>query len=270
MNLSKTKTKDRQMGTLHDYAKEELEKAGHFSEDSAYNGMLGKAVLDLIDQFSSEGHSGFSAMACLGIFGRLAKFHPLTPLTGEDDEWYEVGPGIYQNRRCGHVFKEKDGAYDSEGYVFKDREDGSTWTNYESRKPITFPYTVPDGPIVLWADTKEPVRGIGFNQYQDRARTTAVYAGSGEMLGVYYTALGMAGEAGEAADQTSKIIRDDSGQLTDIRKNKLLNELGDTLWYLANFAYELGFSLEEVAAFNLKKLADRKAREVLHGDGGIR
>ena len=63
----------------------------------------------------------------------------------------------------------------------------------------------------------------------------------------YYQGLGLAGNAGELTNQEKKIIRDDGGQLTDDRKNRIIDELGDVLWYAAAIANDLGLSLEIVA-----------------------
>lgn len=125
--------------SLQAFAKEELTRAGMFDKDSDYDGMLGEAIMKMIDVFADEGHSGFSAGMAISAFEKLARFEPLTPLTGEDDEWNEVGTGVFQNRRCPHVFKENGEAYDMDGRVFRD-PDGSCWTNSESRVPVTFPY----------------------------------------------------------------------------------------------------------------------------------
>lgn len=146
---------------LVSFARSELERAGHMDPDSVYDGELGKAVVELISKLSDQGHSGMSAGFALALFNRLSRFLPLTPLTGEDDEWNEVGDQnggpLYQNKRCPSVFKDKDRAYNIEGIVFKDR-DGSTWTNKDSHVTITFPYTVPDRPEIRWSDTKELVQ----------------------------------------------------------------------------------------------------------------
>jgi hypothetical protein len=65
-------------------------------------------------------------------------FKPVSPLTGEDDEWNEIEPGLFQNKRYSAVFKRKDGtAYNVEGKIFTD--DGEVWfTNKDSRVYITF------------------------------------------------------------------------------------------------------------------------------------
>lgn len=84
------------------------------------------------------------------------------------------------------------------------------------------------------------------------------------VLGVY-NSLGLAGETGEFIEKVKKRIRDG---VFDPKLAAL--ELGDVLWYLSQLASDLGFTLEEVARMNLKKLADRKARGVIHGSGDER
>ncbi|MFA6134695.1 MAG: hypothetical protein WC869_11835 [Phycisphaerae bacterium] len=122
------------------HAEEELRRAGLFDADSDYGGMMGPAVLNMVRQFSDEGHSGYSAGLAIAAFKKVAAFEPLTPLTGDDSEWVEYEPGQFQNRRCSHVFKTADGAYDIDGRIFRE-PDGACFTNGDSRVPVTFPYT---------------------------------------------------------------------------------------------------------------------------------
>ncbi len=95
---------------------------------------------------------------------------------------------------------------------------------------------------------------MDLNEYQREAQKTSIYPASAKII---YPALGLAGEAGEVANQVKKIIRDDDGQLTDDRKNKIIDELGDVLWYCAAVARDLGIDLNEVGKINLVKLKDR-------------
>jgi hypothetical protein len=98
-------------------------------------------LLHMVDVFSAEDHSGFSASFAASALDKLLRFEPLTPLTGDDSEWMEVGDGLWQNIRCSHVFKSiDDGAYDIDGRVFRD-PDGCRYTNGKSHTPVTFPYT---------------------------------------------------------------------------------------------------------------------------------
>lgn len=71
-----------------------------------------------------------------------------------------------------------------------------------------------------------------------------------------YYMLGLVGEAGEAAEHVKKSLR--LGEYNKpLDKYKLILELGDVLWYLTKIADKIGFTLEEVARFNIEKLADR-------------
>jgi hypothetical protein len=47
---------------LQTYAYKWLKSRGLFDEDSDYNGMLGKAILELVKVFSNCGYSGFAAV----------------------------------------------------------------------------------------------------------------------------------------------------------------------------------------------------------------
>jgi hypothetical protein len=133
--------------SLVDFARTELERAGLFKKGSDYGGMMGDAVLKMIETFAEEGHSGYSARMAVDLFEKLARFQPITPLTGADDEWTEVAEGLWQNKRSPRVFKEADGvAYDSEGIVFEE-PNGSRYIGPGSRVDITFPY-VPETRIV--------------------------------------------------------------------------------------------------------------------------
>lgn len=128
------------MSNLELHARKEMEIAGLFDKGSDYGGMMGDAVMKMIKLFADEGHSGFSAGMAINIFEKLARYEPLTPLTGADDEWMEIGEGTFQNVRCSHVFKKDGEAYDIEGRIFRE-PNGSCFTSYDSRTPVTFPYT---------------------------------------------------------------------------------------------------------------------------------
>lgn len=107
-----------------------------------------------------------------------------------------------------------------------------------------------------------------LSDYQRLSRATAVYPDAGSNL--TYPALGLCGEAGEAAEKVKKAIRDDGGELTPERREALAAELGDVLWYVAQLATEAGLDLDELARSNLDKLLSRRHRAVLHGSGDFR
>ena len=158
--------------SLVQYAESELDRIGMTDGDDM-NGAMRKHLIHMVKEFADEGHSGFSASYALQCLKKLLNFKPLSPLTGKDDEWVEHDYGnrkTYQNKRCSTVFKDEDGqAYDIDGKVFwewaKD-EDGKPYKTYytcfESRVPVTFPYTVSDEPIYEWrysdADPQQPAQ----------------------------------------------------------------------------------------------------------------
>ena len=125
---------------LVSHARREMQ-SGLASTEGGPNRWMSDQVLQLIQLFSTHGHSGSSAPFAVQMFSTLASFKPLDPLTGEDSEWVEVSEGSFQNNRCGRVFKDGQGnAYDIEGKVFRD-SDGGAFTSRGSRVPVTFPYT---------------------------------------------------------------------------------------------------------------------------------
>ena len=92
------------MTGLTEFAKEELDREGLFDKD-VYDGMIGKSVMELIEVFSKQGHSGYSAFIVREIFYKLSNFKPLNNnITNNSDEWNEVGDGFYQNKRNPSIF----------------------------------------------------------------------------------------------------------------------------------------------------------------------
>jgi NTP pyrophosphatase (non-canonical NTP hydrolase) len=87
---------------------------------------------------------------------------------------------------------------------------------------------------------------------------------------IIYPTLGLTNEAGEVAGKVKKIFRDRQGVITDADREALALELGDVLWYLAEICTKLGIRLEDVAAGNIAKIADRVSRGMLRGEGDYR
>jgi NTP pyrophosphatase (non-canonical NTP hydrolase) len=107
---------------------------------------------------------------------------------------------------------------------------------------------------------------MNMDEYQKLAHATAIYPSKGSVGGLIYTSLGL-GEAGEFQNQVKKVLRDDKGIVTAERRQKLIDELGDILWYVSNCASELGVGLDSVAEGNIDKLASRQRRGTLGGSG---
>lgn len=124
------------MSNLVAHAKNELQLAGLFDEDSDYNGALGKAVLELVKVFAKQGHSGFSAAMTLKLFNEVANYKPLTPIGKSKDEWMDIsGMSIdptWQNKRRSTTFSRDGGKtwYDIDDPTL---DNGDTWQPKEGK-----------------------------------------------------------------------------------------------------------------------------------------
>ena len=65
--------------------------------------------------------------------------------------------------------------------------------------------------------------------------------------------MGLCGESGEAID----IVKKHLAQGHELDKERLINELGDIAWYLAETATALDVSLDDVLSRNIEKLRSR-------------
>lgn len=152
------------MNNLVKWAEEELARLVKDDNDGTQK-EINKDILQIVETFSEQGHSGLSAAYTLGIIKRLLDWKPVTALTGEEDEWCPVeswdnGENSQQNKRCPAVFRknfDNTTAFYLYGKVFSDDE-GKTWfTSRESRVPVKFPYVVPEKAerIILGDDGRE-------------------------------------------------------------------------------------------------------------------
>ena len=107
----------------------------------------------------------------------------------------------------------------------------------------------------------------------DEFQTEAMSTRTGETLGdrlIIYPTLGLTGEAGEVAEKVKKVIRDDNGEWTHEKKVATMLEVFDVLWYCMALLQDLGFRFSMAATMGLAKLASRKERNKLHGNGDER
>jgi len=103
---------------------------------------------------------------------------------------------------------------------------------------------------------------LSFNDYQEYAHQTAIYEHD------YYPFASLMIEAAEFADLITK--QQLRGDLKGAWSDELMAEAGDVLWNLAECLTQYDITLQDVAEYNIKKLADRAERGVLQGDGGNR
>lgn len=125
-----------------------------------------------------------------------------------------------------------------------------------------------------------------LNEYQRRAMQTCMPTSDNFL----YMLTNLMGEVGEFAGKIAKYVRkgqlfvvtndsrDEQGNILHSQvmnisteeKEALAQEAGDIAWQLAGLCHVMGWSLEEICQLNLNKLASRKQRGVIDGNGDER
>lgn len=108
---------------------------------------------------------------------------------------------------------------------------------------------------------------MNIQDYQTQASKTAIYNDADVII---YPALGLLSEAGEVAGKVKKVLRDKNGHFDPDEREKIADEVGDVLWYIASLCTDLGIGMETVAQRNLDKLNSRMSRGVISGSGDNR
>ena len=91
-----------------------------------------------------------------------------------------------------------------------------------------------------------------INEYQQLAMTTLNPALRKDEI-LINGVMGLCGESGEAID----IVKKWFAQGHELDREKLIKELGDVAWYLAEIAHAIGVPLEDVLQRNIDKLKER-------------
>lgn len=125
---------------------------------------------------------------------------------------------------------------------------------------------------------------LTMNGYQEAAMKTCMPTCDN----FSYMMLNLIGEVGELASKVAKDIRKGNVDIDTgkgytselmpnmpfdewvIRSEEYMAEAGDILWQLSGLCKVMGWELEDVAQQNLRKLASRKQREVIDGEGDNR
>ena len=96
---------------------------------------------------------------------------------------------------------------------------------------------------------------IDFNKYQkDSSATSGAFQDLySDQARLAIAGLGLAGEAGEVVDYLKKVV----GHGHKLDKDKLVKELGDVLWYVAEICSAINADMSDVAQQNMDKLKAR-------------
>lgn len=127
-----------------------------------------------------------------------------------------------------------------------------------------------------------------LDEYQMQAMTTCLPTSKN----ITYMLCNLTGEVGEFSSKLAKMVRksdkpaecyDCNGingtreytetfnfSMTEEQEDDLKKEAGDIAWQLAGLCDVLGWSLERICQQNLDKLASRKQRNVIDGNGDNR
>ena len=119
-----------------------------------------------------------------------------------------------------------------------------------------------------------------MNEYQRRAIETCMPSCNNYS----YMMLNLVGEVGELAGKVAKAIRKEKAYILDNQliterglnaltveeMNDIKSEAGDVIWQIAGLCHVMGWAFDDVAKNNLAKLADRKNRGVIAGNGDRR
>ena len=90
------------------------------------------------------------------------------------------------------------------------------------------------------------------NEYQKLAMTTLNKDLSKKDI-LINGVMGLCGESGEVIDLVKKHLH----QGHELNKEKIIDELGDVCWYIAEISYVLDVPFEEVLSKNIEKLKKR-------------
>ena len=118
-----------------------------------------------------------------------------------------------------------------------------------------------------------------LNVYQKKAMETCMPT----CENISYMLLNLVGEVGEFSSKIAKGIRKGEMMIKDNQlcldlshltkeslerlDESLMAEAGDILWQLSGLCSVIGWNLEKVAEYNLKKLAERKKNGTIAGNG---
>ncbi len=135
------------------YSKLELTQSGLIDQAGNPTSGVANMVLRLLDAYTSSETTVDDKEMAVDIFSRLVAGVPITPLTGEDSEWVSIGDDenpLWKNTRCSTVFKDNDGAWDTDVFVnwswvcdpsFNDGKPFKMYFIDENQKvKVTFPY----------------------------------------------------------------------------------------------------------------------------------
>jgi len=108
------------------------------------------------------------------------------------------------------------------------------------------------GSLSGWSEEYLARYDMGMNEYQRFSRRTV----PPDMTDRDLLEMGVMGACGEAGEMI-EVLKKHRFQEREFDRARLLNELGDLMWYIPRVCDALGVTMTEVARANLAKLAER-------------
>ncbi len=118
-----------------------------------------------------------------------------------------------------------------------------------------------------------------LNQYQKEAMVTCMDT----CRNISYMLINLVGETGEFSSKVSKAIRKGNAEIVNNHlvplvgsdkwneiEQELKLEAGDIAWQLSGLCSVMGWKLDDICKMNIDKLASRKKRGVIDGNGDFR
>ena len=142
--------------SIIEQAKSELALNGAGDE---YISLVVSTLEQYFERYDSGGAVAATASMFTGHLQRLIAGKPLSPLTGADDEWRELGAKpadevrVFQNRRCSTVYKN----VSPDGEIAYDIDNATP-----SGRPITFPYNAVASGEDAMTDAPSKLRNDSF------------------------------------------------------------------------------------------------------------
>lgn len=117
----------------------------------------------------------------------------------------------------------------------------------------------------LWKTLEKRTQLLTNSEYEAFVNKVWVGGDPKSFESLFIATAGLGGETGEVLEKLKKFVRDDKLDVSELEK-----ELGDTLYYLLRIGNYFGLTLDSIIEANVKKLTDRRERNVVHGTGDNR
>ena len=154
------------MSNLVEFAKREFSELGWLDGDDKMQKLVCENVIELLQAFSNQGHSGFSGGYILSLFSQLVNFNPITEVKDENLFWSGCGRDVMQHKKMPTIFKSNGKTYWIDGVVFE-CDSGTRWSSSDSKMIVDMPLRASDlkTEVILVDSDGKCLNGDEFEKY---------------------------------------------------------------------------------------------------------